>query len=561
MTLSNFSIAAKLRLLLVLVAIALCIPTIFDLFTLRTALLDDRKENIRQIVDMAETSMARLNDMAKSGEISEEDAKKQALDIVSGMRYDGDNYVFVMDASGTIIMHPITQSLVGKNTDDIRDVNDKAFLTNLISVAKKGDGGYVNYVWAKPDKSGTAPKLSYARSFEPWGWILTTGIYIDDVDSIFWQRAMMDIAFAVVLLLVLSVIGLSIGRSITGPLGEITKALQALIGGNTDLELHYTDREDEIGELSRAFVVFRENREETDRLQAEQARIQQEHIERAERIEQLIHSFEGEVEENLTVVNAAVTQLRSTAGDMSNQSTHTTEQATAVAAATEQAANNVDTVASAAEQLAASIDEITLQVGRSSEIASSGSQEADDATELFSALGSASEKIGQVVELIQSIAEQTNLLALNATIEAARAGDAGKGFAVVAAEVKNLANQTTRATEDIAGQIGDIQGSTQNALGAIKHLAARMKELNEVASGIAAAVQQQDAATGEIARNVAEAAAGTKEVSVNVDGLRSSAEEERQASDEVLHAAKDLSDKSHTLLSQIHTFLRDIRQA
>ncbi|AUG54428.1 methyl-accepting chemotaxis protein [Thalassospira marina] len=561
MTLSNFSIAAKLRLLLVLVAIALCIPTIFDLFTLRTTLLDDRKENIRQIVDMAETSMARLADMAKTGDISEEDAKKQALETVAALRYDGDNYVFVMDAKGTIIMHPITASLVGKSTDDIRDVNGKAFLTNLVSVAKTGDGGYVDYVWAKPDKTGNAPKLSYARSFAPWGWVLTTGIYIDDVDSIFWKRATVDIAFAVILLVILSLIGLSIGRSITKPLGDITNALNALIGGNTDLELHHTDREDEIGELSRAFDVFRENRKETDRLQAEQARTQQEHIERAERIEQLIHSFEGEVEENLTVVNAAVTQLRSTAGDMSDQSSHTTEQATAVAAATEQAANNVDTVASAAEQLAASIDEITLQVSRSSEIAKSGSQEADDATGLFSALGSASDKIGEVVELIQSIAEQTNLLALNATIEAARAGDAGKGFAVVAAEVKNLANQTTRATEDIAGQIGDIQGSTQNALGAIQHLAARMKELNEVASGIAAAVQEQDAATGEIARNVAEAAQGTKEVSVNVDGLRASAEDERQASDEVLRAAKDLSDKSHTLLSQIHGFLRDIRAA
>ena len=561
MTLSNFSITAKLRLLLVLVAIALCIPTIFELFTLRTVLIDDRKENLRQIVDMAETSMQRLDDMVKSGDISEADAKKQALDIVSGMRYDGDNYVFVMDTKGTIIMHPITKSLIGKDTHDIRDVNDKAFLTDLISAAKKGDGGYVDYVWAKPDNSGNAPKLSYARSFKPWGWILATGIYIDDVDTIFWQGAVTDIAFAVILLLVLSLIGLSIGRSITRPLGEITNALKALVAGKTDLEVNYADREDEIGELSRAFVVFRENREETDRLQAEQARAQQEHLERAERIEKLIRSFEGEVEENLTVVNAAVTQLRSTAGDMSTQSSHTTEQATAVAAATEQAANNVDTVASAAEQLAASIDEITLQVSRSSEIAHSGSQEADDATELFSALGSASDKIGEVVELIRSIAEQTNLLALNATIEAARAGDAGKGFAVVAAEVKNLANQTTRATEDIAGQIGDIQGSTQNALGAIKHLAGRMKELNEVASGIAAAVQEQDAATGEIARNVSEAATGTKEVSVNVDGLRASAEEERQASGEVLHAAKDLSDKSHTLLSQIHTFLREIRAA
>ncbi|OSQ40582.1 methyl-accepting chemotaxis protein [Thalassospira mesophila] len=561
MTLSNFSIAAKLRLLMVLVAIALCIPTIFDLFTLRSTLLDDRKENIRQVVDMAETSISRLADMAKSGDISEQDAQKQALETVSKLRYDGDNYVFVLDAKGSIIMHPVSPSLNGKSAAQLKDVNGTPFLSNLITAAKNPDGGFVDYVWAKPDKSGTAPKLSYARSFAPWGWVLTTGIYIDDVDGIFWQRATADIAFAVILLVILCVIGLSIGRSITRPLGEITNALTALIAGDTDAEIHHTEREDEIGALSRAFEVFRANRKETDRLQIEQARVQQEHIDRAERIENLIHSFEDEVEGNLTVVNAAVTQLRGTAGDMSNQSSHTTEQATAVAAATEQAANNVDTVASAAEELAAAIDEITLQVSRSSQIAQSGSEEADEASGLFSALGTASDKIGQVVELIKSVAEQTNLLALNATIEAARAGDAGKGFAVVAAEVKNLANQTTRATEEIAGQIGDIQGSTQNALGAIQHLAARMKELNEVAAGIAAAVQEQDAATGEIARNVAEAATGTKEVSRNVDGLRASAEDERQASGEVLHAARDLSDKSHALLAQIHDFLRDIRAA
>ena len=561
MTLSNFSIAAKLRLLMILVAIALCIPTVFDLFTLRSTLLDDRKENIRQIIDMAETSIAHLDDKVKSGDLTEQEAKQQALEAISRLRFNGDNYVFIMDANGTIVMHPVTPSLVGKGVAQIKDANGTAFLSDLITAAKGHDGGFVNYVWAKPGQNGTAPKLSYARNFAPWGWVLTTGIYIDDVDAIFWQRATADITFAAILLIILCVIGFSIGRSITKPLGEITNALTALIGGNTDAEIHHTDREDEIGELSRAFVVFRENRKETDRLQTEQARIQQEHIDRAERIENLIHSFEGEVEGNLTVVNAAVTQLRGTAGDMSNQSSHTTEQATAVAAATEQAANNVDTVASAAEQLAAAIDEITLQVSRSSQIAQSGSEEADEASGLFSALGAASEKIGQVVELIQSIAEQTNLLALNATIEAARAGDAGKGFAVVAAEVKNLANQTTRATEEIAGQIGDIQGSTQNALGAIQHLAARMKELNEVAAGIAAAVQEQDAATGEIARNVAEAATGTKEVSRNVEGLRASAEDERQASGEVLHAARDLSDKSHALLSQIHDFLRDIRAA
>ena len=384
---------------------------------------------------------------------------------------------------------------------------------------------------------------------------------MDDVMAAFWQSTTIGIIVFVGVLVIICGLGFAVEKSTTVPMRKITEALSRVAKGDTSVQTEGQDRGDEIGDLARALEVFLENRKKADRLQKQHEEANQAQIERAKRIDARIKAFENDVESNLTVVNAALSQLRSTASEMAGQSDLTTSKAANVAAATEQAATNVDTVAAAAEQLAAAIDEITSQVARSSEIAQSGADEADDASAIFAELANASEKIGEVVELIQSIAEQTNLLALNATIEAARAGEAGKGFAVVAAEVKNLANQTTRATEDIAGHITGIQESTQGALGAIEHLSGRMKELNEVAGGIAAAVSEQDAATGEIARNVAEAASGTKEVAHNVVGLRESAEEERQASNEVLRASDSMTDKSQVLLSQIQEFLKDIRAA
>lgn len=560
MSLSNLSISTKLRLVLVLIALALTIISTVDLINLRATMLDDRRNTLRNVVEMANSTLSHYQKRSQSGELSDDDARAQALASLNDQRYGGDNYVFVIKPDTTIVSHPVQPKLNGTTGRDIKDPNGVSLFVELAKAAGQRDGAYVHYMWNKPGENGVFPKLSYAK-IGPFGWIVATGIYIDDVDTLFWQRAITNIIVALAMLAIIAALGIMIERSTSRPLKSITTAINHLADGNTTIEIENSDRRDEVGDLQRALVIFRANRIQADKLAQEQHENRQAQLDRAKNIDAMIQRFEAEVTGNLTVVNAAVTQLRGTASHMMDQSAATTDQATAVAAATEEAATNVDTVASAAEQLAAAIDEITLQVNRSSQIAQSGAEEADEASTIFAALGSASEKIGEVVELIQSIAEQTNLLALNATIEAARAGEAGKGFAVVAAEVKNLANQTTRATEEIATQINDIQSSTQNALGAIEHLSGRMNELNEVAGGIAAAVSEQDAATGEIARNVAEAATGTKEVSRNVNGLRHSAEDERGASGEVRDAAESLSDKSHVLLDQINKFLADIRAA
>ncbi len=561
MKLSDYSFAWKLRGVNVVVAIALAAMAAINLLSLYNTMLNDREVTLRYVVDQSASIIDEFAKRAKSGLLSEEDAKKQALELVAAQRFDNHNYVFVTDHDGTMVMHPMSPALNGKSAASVKDPTGATPIADLATAARNPDGGYVSYVWPHPGSKENEPKLAFAKRTQNWGLVVAAGVYTDDVEATFWSRAQVDIFTLIAMMMVIGGLGLAIERSTTGPMRSITDALSRLANGDKSVENNATDRKDEIGDLARALEVFRANREEADRLHQQQEAANAAELARAKNVNDRIARFEQEVESNLTTVNAALAQLRSTATSMATQSDQTTVQAANVAAATEQAATNVDTVASAAQQLASAIDEITLQVARSSDIAQSGANEADDASTIFAELANASDRIGEVVELIQSIAEQTNLLALNATIEAARAGEAGKGFAVVAAEVKNLANQTTRATEDIAGHISGIQDSTQGALGAIEHLSARMKELNEVAGGIAAAVSEQDAATGEIARNVSEAASGTKEVARNVVGLRKSAEEERHSSTDVLDASNSLGDKSQALLGQIKQFLVDIRAA
>jgi methyl-accepting chemotaxis protein len=351
--------------------------------------------------------------------------------------------------------------------------------------------------------------------------------------------------------------------TIARPLQALTRSMRELANGNFEVVLPGLGRKDEIGDIAGAVEDFKIKAAEKTRAEAE-AKMKQDQIAAQQRksdMNRLADQFESAVGEIVETVSSASTELEASAGTLTSTAERAQELTTMVAAASEEASANVQSVATATEELSSSITEISRQVQESARMANEAVGQARSTTDRVSELSKAASRIGDVVELINTIAGQTNLLALNATIEAARAGDAGRGFAVVASEVKALAEQTAKATGEIGQQISGIQGATQVSVDAIKEISNTIEKLSEVAGAIAAAVEEQGAATQEISRNVQQAAQGTQQVSSNITDVQRGAGETGSASSQVLAAAQTLSSDSSRLKLEVDKFLDSVRAA
>jgi len=384
-----------------------------------------------------------------------------------------------------------------------------------------------------------------------------------------WQ-ARREISFATIVMLALgglTLIGsvlfvwLYVGRNILRRIRDLQRSMQLLSDGDLESEIYRSHQHDEIAAMANSLEVFRESMIEARALSADQDKDRIAKAERASRMEARIVEFETTVRAALDSLQKSANSMQTTAQSMSATADQSSALVSAVASAAEETSVNVQTVSSGTEELSSSIAEIGRQVVSSAEIARKAVDEAGATDATMQGLAENAGRISVVVDLIQTIASQTNLLALNATIEAARAGDAGRGFAVVASEVKSLANQTAKATDEIRAQIANMQQVTTSAVGAIRSITNTISEINDVTTAIAAAVEEQGAATREIARNIQHAAGGTSEVSSNIVGVSTASAEAGTAASEVLGASDALRREADVLRAEIDAFLSNIRAA
>lgn len=562
--LRKLNVRMKLGLIVVVFSTVLVGTAAYTLLDLRSSMFADRKAKLRSLVEVAVTTVDRYGELAAQGKMPLEEAQKEALAALAGMNFDGKNYFFVFDRQGILKMHPSRKDDLGKDMLTVKNPVRFNYIGYLhAATTAPAFEGFSQFVGRRPGSQvNDAPKLFLSAIDNHWNWVVTTGIFVDDVNAIFLHRAAW-LGGAVISSLLLSLIfTMLIGRSITRPLNETVGALDELNKGHFDIQVAEDDSNTEIGRLNRTFVQFREKLKETEELRARQIDAERQAvIDRRNAVVRFADEFDAAVGSVVEALFAEIGRTTETVAQLSQSAQASAAGSERIGGAASSVSEGVQTVASAAQELSASIGEIGRQVHKTRDIARLTRTQSSQTEGRVSALSDTVETIGSIIDIITGIAEQTNLLALNATIEAARAGDAGKGFSVVASEVKALANQTTKATEDIRKNIEAVRGATRDAVESVRMISSSINGLDESAGAIAAAIEEQNAATSEISRNTNATAERTLAITQAIADVVRSVNGTDQSARRVEEFSTSMRGRSEEMRHEVHAFLKRIRAA
>ena len=561
---SDIPVGYRIRTLGVALTFAIIAVSALGLTTLMKELHRDVERKTQQLVEAATSVLYEYEAQAKAGYYTEEDAKQHALTAISGMRYAGQEYFFVIERGPRMVMHPFKPELNGTDISDVKDPEGKRLFVDMVKVVEKDKAGFVPYMWPKPGApSGSEPmsKISYVQE-GPWGLIVGSGVYVDEVDAFVMNEVKSQGLVLAIMIGLASLLSTVIIRTITRPLTRLNSNMQSIAQGDLECQVSDTARRDEIGTMARALDGFRKQalqlrQTETEaRLAEERAREQ-----RKQGMLAMADTFERNVGQLVDDLAQVVTQLDQSAELLVSVAEQTKRKSEEVSQASHESSNATTTVAAATEELSSSIREISKQVQGSSQICNEAHGGASALRQHMNSLLEQAGQVAQVTGFINDVAEQINLLALNATIESARAGEAGRGFAVVAGEVKGLAGQTASASNNISVQMQSIHNASQVAHQGIERIAVTIQEVNSSVTSIAAAVEEQSAATSEISSSVGLSASSVNRVRDTIVDVQEGAEKTNKSALGIQESAQVLRTQMDALRKRVDEFLATVRNA